>query len=464
MREVIASETAPAGGVRIVGVLGGEPTDNVGIDIGDIPGFTGDLAMTRLLTIDGESVVLVGLGNELDFRGLRAAAGAAARAVPSPIPIATGLHTLDLDGSVAAVVSGLMLGSYRFDRYKSSGLEEFADAVLVGETPEEALEAASALARAVGRARDWVNTPPVDKAPEVLAEDMSAGLTEAGFVVEVWDEGRVIAERLGGVKAVAAGSDRPPRVVIGRRKAPEATAHLALVGKGIVFDSGGLSIKTAEGMERMKGDMAGAAAVVAAAEVIAAAGHPVDLTVIVLLTDNMTGGSASKPGDVLTARNGKTIEILNTDAEGRLILADGLALAAEENPDVIVDVATLTGACRVALGDSIAGLWASDDSTAASVLAASEAAGERLWAMPLPGDYRSLIESPVADMKNTGGRMGGAITAALLLAEFAGSGKWAHIDIAGPSWFFDDGPLGRKGGSGFGVGTLVALASMLSRS
>jgi leucyl aminopeptidase len=289
-------------------------------------------------------------------------------------------------------------------------------------------------------------------------------LTATGFEVEVWDENRIASERLGGVEAVAAGSDRPPRVVIGRRRAERSVSHLAMVGKGVVFDSGGLSLKPAEGMERMKGDMAGAAVVVSAAEVIAAQGYPVDLTVVVPLTDNMTGGSASKPGDVLTARNGKTIEIINTDSEGRLILADGLTLASEVNPDFIVDVATLTGGCRVALGNGIGGLWSNDDAPTRLVMEASRLAGERLWAMPLPEDYRSLIESPVADMKNTGGRFGGPVAAALLLAEFVGAGRWAHLDIAGPSWFFDDGPLGPKGGSGFGVGTLVALASLLSQS
>ncbi len=464
MREVTISQSAPAGAARLVGVLGGEPTDELGVAVEGVPGFTGEPGVTRFLSLEGEAVVLVGLGDEVDSDGLRRAVGAATRAVPAEMPLTTRLHTLDLDGALEAVVAGLMLGSYRFERYKSSRSGEVAPAVLVGEASGADLAAASAVARGIGRARDWVNTPPVDKAPAALADEMSDLLAGAGFEVEVWDESRIMSERFGGMMAVAAGSNRPPRVVVGRFRPEGASFRLALVGKGVVFDSGGVSIKPAEGMERMKSDMAGAAAVVAAAAVLAAGGHGIDLTVVVPLTDNMAGGSACKPGDVVTARNGKTIEIINTDAEGRLILADALAFVTEEAPDLVVDVATLTGACRVALGDGIAGLWSSDDITTGRVLAAAAAAGERLWAMPLPADYRSLIDSGVADMKNSGGRSGGAIAGALLLSEFAGEGNWAHIDIAGPSWFFEDDPLGPKGGTGFGVAMLVSLAGAFSKT
>jgi leucyl aminopeptidase len=291
---------------------------------------------------------------------------------------------------------------------------------------------------------------------------MRSELEAAGFVVEVWDEDRIAQERLGGLLGVAAGSTRPPRLLAGRYRPTGAVGHLALVGKGITFDSGGLSIKPADNMEMMKYDMAGAAAVAAGAAAIGWLGLSVDVSVFVPLTDNMPSGSATKPGDVLTARNGKTIEVLNTDAEGRLVLADALCLAAEESPDLIVDIATLTGAARVALGSHIAALFASSDDLADQVRATAERAGERVWPMPLPADYRREIDSVVADMKNTGGRYGGAINAAMLLAEFVGESPWAHLDIAGPGWLFDDGPFGRKGlASGFGVRTVVALASEL---
>lgn len=464
LRDVRTAQTMPDGVVEIVGVLPGGEVEGVGrIDTLTAMGFTGEHGETIAVTgEDGRRRVLVGLGDDVDVDRLRTAAGAAARAVPGDTTVGTELHHLDLDGAAEAVVTGLLLGSYRFDEFKSSPAEgEAGDVVLVGAAPPGEVEHARALARAVTRARDWVNRPPSVQAPAVLADDMADRLRSVGYDVEVWGPDRIEAERLGGLRGVAAGSDRPPRMLVAHRRAG-AERRLALVGKGIVFDSGGLSIKSTANMETMKGDMAGAAAVVAAAEAIGALGVEIDASVWVPLTDNMPGGSAIKPGDVLTARNGKTIEVLNTDAEGRLVLADALSLAAEEEPDLVVDVATLTGAARVALGNLIAAMWASDDETAERVSASAERAGERLWRMPLPPDYRSLIDSKVADMKNTGGRHGGAIAAALLLSEFAGDGPWAHLDIAGPSWFHEGGPLGPVGGSGFGVPTLVTLAEQLA--
>ena len=253
-------------------------------------------------------------------------------------------------------------------------------------------------------------------------------------------------------------------MLVARRGGNGEASHLALVGKGIVFDSGGLSIKTSEGMQTMKSDMAGAAAVAAAAVAIGRLGLGVQVSVFVPLTDNMPGGSATKPGDVLTARNGKTIEVLNTDAEGRLVLADALSLAAEQEPDLIVDVATLTGAAKVALGLQIAAVFASSEEVSNSIGAAADRSDERVWPMPLPEDYRKLLSSGVADMKNTGGRYGGAITAALFLSEFVDDHPWAHLDIAGPAWSAEDRDTGPQGGTGFGVRTLVALAEGMSGS
>ncbi len=333
---------------------------------------------------------------------------------------------------------------------------------MLGDADPAQLEEARALTTAVGHARDWVNRPSADKAPARLAEEMAAVLVGVGYEVEIWDEARIAAERLGGVQAVAAGSDRPPTVLVGRRRSGSQSPHLALVGKGIVFDSGGLSLKTAAAMESMKVDMAGAAAVVGGAEAIGALGLAVDVNVFVPLCDNMPGGSATKPGDVLTARNGKTIEVVNTDCEGRLILADALSLAAESDPDLIVDLATLTGGSRVALGDRIGALFTSGEEVTEMIEAAASRAGERIWPLPLPVDYRQLIDSTVADMKNQGGRSGSAITAALLLAEFTAGLPWAHIDMAAPATFLEDGPDGPKGASGYGVATIVSLAGGLS--
>ncbi len=276
--------------------------------------------------------------------------------------------------------------------------------------------------------------------------------------VEIWDERRIGEEHLGGLLGVARGSNAAPRLlrleyrpadplVIDRR-----TPRLALVGKGITFDSGGLSLKTATGMETMKTDMSGAAAVLAAVDAAAALGARIAITAIAPLTENMPGGSATKPGDVLTARNGKTIEVLNTDAEGRLVLADALSLAAETEPDAIVDLATLTGAAVVALGKDVAGLLGNDQVLIEDVRAAGARAGESLWQLPMPDDYRAHIDSEVADMKNVG-RPGqaGTIAAAMLLREFVADVPWAHLDIAGTARSEDVRYYLTKGGTGFGV-------------
>jgi leucyl aminopeptidase len=313
----------------------------------------------------------------------------------------------------------------------------------------------------VAAARDLVNEAPGEKPPEALAGVARELGDRCGFRVRVYDEDAIAAEGFGGLIGVNAGADNPPRMVEMWYEPDDARAFLALVGKGVVFDSGGLSLKPAEAMETMKTDMSGAAAVFGALEAIATLGLPVKVLGVTPLTENMPGGSALRPGDVLRPRNGKTIEVLNTDAEGRLILADALSLAAEAGPDVILDLATLTGACQVALGDEIAGLFGTGGAPE-RVQRAAEAAGERVWPLPLPEDYRKKIDSDVADMKNTGGRYGGAITAALLLREFVGDIPWAHLDIAGPARSTEAGGYVSKGGTGFGVRIAVALAEDLA--
>jgi leucyl aminopeptidase len=372
------------------------------------------------------------------------------------------------------VAEGAVLAAYRYTDFRSGDApEQLVHLVVVGgpAVDPDLLAAGAArgsrLAESVTLARDLVNEPPSSLTPERFAEAFSQRFAAVDeLTVEVWGKDRIEAEGLGGLLGVARGSVEEPRfirvdyqpadplVIDGR------VPHLALVGKGITFDSGGLSLKTAGGMETMKTDMGGAAAVLGAVDAAAALGARIRITAFTPLTENMPGGSAIKPGDVLTARNGKTIEVLNTDAEGRLVLADGLSLAAEEGPDAIVDLATLTGAAVVALGKEIAGLLGNDEDLIAELRDAGDRAGEALWPLPMPDDYRGHIDSDVADMKNIG-RPGqaGSIAAALLLREFVGSVPWAHLDIAGPGRSDDNSRYYAKGGTGFGVRTLVALVT-----
>lgn len=416
-----------------------------------------------------DNLVVVGLGDLVDHEGLRQASAEAAKAAPAVDRLVTTLHHVDVEGAVRAVVEGHLLGGYRFDVHKSSSdVPPVPDLEMPGPLPDgwqEQVDVAEAVAGAVVLARDLVNEPPAGKGPADLADRVAGLAAEAGLEVEIWEEGRLADEGMGGILGVGQGSHRPPRLLRLGHHPAAATGRLALVGKGITFDSGGLSIKTAEYMMSMKTDMAGAAAVVAATLAIARLGIPVDVTAYAPLAENMPGGGAQRPGDVLRCRNGKTIEVLNTDAEGRLVLADALALAAESEPDLIVDAATLTGACHVALGDKIAGLFTNVDAAGERVLAAADRAGERIWPLPLPRDYRENIDSDVADMKNTGSnRYGGAINAAMLLAEFVGESPWVHLDIAGPAWFTKAEHYIPKGGTGFGVRTLVELAREMSAS
>jgi leucyl aminopeptidase len=433
--------------------------------------FTGKALEVAVVPAGGslghDTVVLVGLGEEADHEVLRQAAAVAVKSAPRADRITTTLHQVAIDGGVRSVVEGSILGSYRFDAHKSEPEPSTRpDLELAGPVPEDWEEQArvgSVVAEAVCLARDLVNEPAAGKGPADLAERMAALAAEAGLEAEVWTEERLAAERMGGILGVGAGSHRPPRLLRLAHRPAGARATLVMVGKGIVFDSGGLSLKTAENMERMKDDMAGAAAVIAAVLAVARLGVEAEVVAYAPLAENMPGGGAQRPGDVLRCRNGKTIEVLNTDAEGRLVLADALALAAESEPDLVVDVATLTGACHVALGDKIAGVWGNRSEAIDRVVAAAEAAGERVWRMPLPADYRSNIDSDVADMKNTGSnRYGGAINAALLLAEFAGEVPWVHVDVAGPAWYTAAEHYQPKGGTGFGVRMLVETARALA--
>jgi leucyl aminopeptidase len=367
---------------------------------------------------------------------------------------------LDLGRAAQAIAEGASLAAYRFSRYKADPKPSKLESLTVvgaGDVARHGLDRGARVAEAVAMARDIVNEPARAMTPRKLA-DLAAEVAEAeGLTLMLLDERDIVSEGLGGLAGVASGSNEPARLIKLVYDPPAgAEASIALVGKGITFDSGGLSIKTAEGMETMKTDKSGAAAVLAAMSVIAALAPPVRVVAIVPATENMSGGSAMKPGDVLTARNGKTIEVLNTDAEGRLVLADGLSLAVEEEVDAIIDVATLTGACMVALGRKVAGLMGNHAGWIDQVGQAAARAGEDVWPLPLPEDYRKQIDSDVADIKNIGaGRYGGALTAGLFLKEFVGDVPWAHLDIAGPARSEDDEGYLQKGGTGFGVRTIV---------
>jgi leucyl aminopeptidase len=456
----------PVYGDRVIGFDGdGAPDLEAISDVLDRHDFTGKHGQTLFLqTPDGPTseALLVGLGDEVDAESLRRAAGDAARAAKGYVLLATALHDIGIDGGAGAVVLGTMLGAYSFDEYKSDPKKsKIASLVLVGgDQSEDEIEDAKSVAHGVTLARDLVNRPAADKPPAALA-DIASGLS-MDVSVKVYDEDEIVGAGFGGLVAVNLGADRPARMVVMRYSPEGADKTVAFVGKGIVFDSGGLSIKPAAGMETMKTDMAGAAAVMGAVKAIAEIGLKVNVIGVTPLTENLTGGSAQKPGDVMRAYNGKTIEVLNTDAEGRLVLADGLALAAENEPDLIVDIATLTGACKVALGPLIGGLFASDDEAAELVGSAATAAGEKMWRLPLEVEYKPLIESDIADMKNTAGRWGGAITAGLILSEFVGDTPWVHLDIAGPARADKAEHYTSKGGTGFGVRTLVEIARALA--
>ncbi|MFD7085270.1 leucyl aminopeptidase [Streptomyces sp. NPDC002181] len=441
---------------------------------------------TKLPAPDGLKVpvvLAVGLGSvpekdeSFDEEALRRAAGAAARALHGRKKAAFALPLEDAS-AVTAVAEGALLGAYAFTVYqggekkagkgaeKNGGPKQpLAEVVLLGAKPRDkehkaAAERASVVATEVNVARDLINTPPNDLTPEAFAAVASATAKEHGIKVQVLDEKALTKGGYGGIMGVGKGSENPPRLVKIAYTHPDAEKHLAFVGKGITYDSGGISLKPAGHNETMKCDMSGAAAVFASVVAVAKLGLPVNVTGWLALAENMPSGSATKPGDVLRMYSGKTVEVLNTDAEGRLVLGDALTKASEENPDAIVDVATLTGAMVLALGDRTFGIMANDDAFRTSIHEIAEEVGEASWPMPLPEDLRKTMDSPTADIANMGVRMGGGLVAGLFLQEFVGEGiTWAHLDIAGPA-FHEGAPYGYtpKGGTGSAVRTLVRLA------
>ncbi len=438
-------------------------------------GFDGKVGQTLVVpSANGATQVAVGIGapGTLTTQALRTIAAALVRAASKHAVIATSLVDLDgVDASAAAqaVTEGALLASYRYAGIKAkpntTNLAEFV--LTVGE--KRAKGAAAGMERGVATAaagalsRDLANTPPSLMNARHIAEKAVELGAAAGLTVEVFNKDQLAAMGCGGIIGVNRGSTEPPRMVRLTYTPRNPQAHVALVGKGVMFDSGGLSLKTNEGMSTMKMDMTGAASVLAAMTTLKTLKCRNKVTAYLMCTDNMPSGTAVKLGDVLTFRNGKTAEILNTDAEGRLVLADGLSLAVEDGVDAIVDIATLTGACMVALGNKVAGMFSNDQRVADTMRAASAATDESLWQMPLEQSYRKLLDSNVADMKNVGGPYGGAITAALFLQEFVADVPWAHLDIAGPMLSdSDDGWLSR-GSTGFGARLLAEFATTFDR-
>jgi leucyl aminopeptidase len=419
--------------------------------------------------VTASAILLVGLGSKGQVTNdtVRRAIGKVAPRLVKRTSVATTIAQAGRGpGAAEAVVEGLMLGSYRFLRYKTQ-TEDAGTALervtILGSPRADARTMRAAIARAEIAseaevwARDLVNTPARDMTPAELARQAEAMADEVGLEVKVWDEEELTEGGFGGILGVGQGSVNPPRLIeLAYRGGPQSQAPIALTGKGISFDSGGLSLKQPEWMETMKGDMGGAASIMATMKAVARLKPKINVIAAIPSAENMPSGSATRPGDVLHHRGGTTSEVLNTDAEGRLVLADAIAYLAEQSPRCIVDTATLTGACMIALGDEVWGVMGNDRALIRDLLAAGDTTGQLGWELPLHRPYRKLIDSEVADVKNIGKRYGGAITAALFLAEFAGDTPWAHMDIAGPAFAEKVGDYWPKGATGVPVRTLVS--------
>ena len=362
------------------------------------------------------------------------------------------LNILNFQGEIEPIILGILLSKYSFDKYQSDNNNK------VEINFNDSFETESLLQKrdSLFWVKDLINTPAFDRSPEYFIEQVELITSNKDIKVDVHNKDWLQKNNFGGVLGVSQGSVREPYFLVGQYN-PDAEIQIALIGKGVLFDSGGLSLKSPSGMETMKTDMSGAATAWGTINLLAQNNIQVGLTVYTPIVENMPSGSAIRPGDVLTTRNGKTIEVLNTDAEGRLIMADALAYAAEKKPDIICDVATLTGAAVAALGLDVGALFSNDSELESLFMRASEKSLESYHPLPLHMDYKKLIESDIADMKNTGGRYGGAITAALILEEFIDGNKWIHLDIAGPARSDN-----RKGATGFGVLGLYEFFKIMS--
>jgi leucyl aminopeptidase len=420
------------------------------------------------------NVLLLGLGpkEEVDPDVLRRRIGTVAQqlarlgSVATTLPRCAGRSWAD---GIQAVVEGLILGAYRFDEYKSKpgdDVRALGKVTILGDTrwsaktARAAMRTAEIVADAVSWARDLVNTPALVCTPDYLAKQAQKMAKAQGLTVKIWRKPELEKGGFGGILGVGAGSVNEPRMIELRYSgAGKSSTPIALTGKGISFDSGGLSLKDERNMEWMKSDMGGAASILATMKVLAQLKPKINVIAAIPSSENMPSGSAIRPGDVLHHRNGKTSEVLNTDAEGRLVLADSLSYLAEQRPALIIDTATLTGACMVALGHDISGAMGNDAELIDEVAAAGDAVGEPIWELPLWREYRRQIDSAVADVKNVGNRYGGAITAALFLEEFVDDVPWVHLDIAGPAFAERAGDYWGRGGTGVPVRTLVRFVT-----
>ncbi|HWD09202.1 MAG TPA: leucyl aminopeptidase [Actinomycetota bacterium] len=445
--------------------------------------FKGDIGDTSLLPTFGRlragELLAVGLGpGPATTDALRRAAGAAARKTGRFPTVALALsgatrrnnsgaannastgnaspNHQDEAATLQGVVEGYLLGSYRFDRYKSGPDRRRDERILIaGPATDADLRRGETIANAVNWARDIVNEPAGGRGPDTFAELARQRAGAAGLHAEILDETELARRGMNGILGVGQGSRFPPRLLILRYEPEGAAGFVGAVGKGITFDSGGLSLKPAESMETMKTDCSGAAAVVAAMCALPALGPKIKVVAAAPLAENMPGGGAIKPGDVIRHYGGHTSEVLNTDAEGRLVLADALAWVAEQRPDAMIDFATLTGAMTIALGKKVAGFFATSPELAAEMVQAAGATGERVWQMPFIEELRRQGDSEVADIKNIGTRWGGAIFAALFLREFTGSTPWIHVDIAGPARSEEAEHHIPKGPTGMGTRLLI---------
>ncbi len=448
---------------------------------GEIKGKPNEITMVHSLgKLPAAHVAIVGLGkpSELSINKVRVAVAEACRwlrareiSTIATVPQGANINNINPAAAAQAVTEGALLGTYTFRKHitkeedKPGEIKQLSIAGADGSKSqlEGGVNKGQIISEATNLARDMVNEPANFMTPADMAQ-MAARVAESrGLEITVFDAEQMKEMGMGGILGVAQGSQQPPKFMVMNYKGTAAREpDIALVGKGITFDSGGISIKPAEKLEEMKGDMAGGAAVMAAMAAIARLKPKVNVMALIPATENLPDGRALKPGDVLTAMNGKTIEIISTDAEGRLILADALSYAKKQGAKKMVDAATLTGACRIALGDICTGAFGNNQELIDRVLAAGEEAGELIWQMPMYDEYKEQNKSDIADIKNVGGRLGGAITAAKFLAEFVDDTPWVHLDIAGTSLSDKERGYQIKGATGVPVRTLVNLVLSLT--
>jgi len=430
-------------------------------------------------TLPWEKVLLVGLGRakSVTRAGLVRAAAAAARKAGKTscqrltilLPI-RGADKLPLPVQAQSIAEGILIGAYRFDQFKTTSKENSDSElkeVVIAVSPRdrklvvEAIHVGDKLAAATNYAREIANLPGNVIYPEKVADEALKLGRQYGLRVKVWNRAQLEKEKFGGILAVGTGSERDPRFIqieySPRAHTSRSARPVVLVGKAITFDSGGISIKPSDKMDEMKFDKCGGVAVLGAMRAIAELKLSVPVVGLIAAAENMPSATSYRPGDIVTTYSGKTIEVLNTDAEGRIVLGDALGYANRFKPQAVIDLATLTGACVIALGSHAAGLFSNNDKLTERLRAAADATGERVWPFPLWDEYHDMIKSPVADIKNTGGRYGGAITAAAFLQKFVGEHPWAHLDIAGTAWTTEEKPWLARGGTAYGVRLLVEM-------